>query len=105
MKKILEEADKDHIWYNGSQFISLRRVGEMINKRKSDSDIVEVIKCHKCKYFKTDIFRCDIGLEDVYSGIIVGHNGCSFWAGTMVQVEPNGYCKWGERRDDDEREH
>lgn len=33
----VEEYDSDHIWYNGKQFISLRRVGEMIKEKTADA--------------------------------------------------------------------
>lgn len=32
----VKEHDSDHIWYNGKQFISLRRVGEMIKEKTAD---------------------------------------------------------------------
>ena len=35
MRKILEVYDKDHIWYEGKQYISLKRVGEMIKEAKA----------------------------------------------------------------------
>lgn len=32
----VKEHDSDHIWYNGKQFISLQRVGEMIKEKTAD---------------------------------------------------------------------
>lgn len=43
------------------------------------ADVVEVVRCKDCKYKEGSV--CD------YSA---------------VYVRPNGYCQWGERRDDDE---
>lgn len=48
----------------------------------------EIVRCRDCKHY-TDhewIFLTDV--SDV----------CHFWGGESTKVEPDGFCKWGERR-------
>ena len=36
----LHEVDKDHIWYNGRQYISLQRLNEIENKQSQEMKLL-----------------------------------------------------------------
>ena len=40
----VKEYDSDHIWYKSKQYISLKRVGEMMNEKTADAIPVDYIK-------------------------------------------------------------
>ena len=50
-------------------------------------DLPEIVRCRDCKHFYEEpvgeIGACDLGLEDT---------------GLYSIVEPDGFCKWGERK-------
>lgn len=43
----------------------------------------EIVRCRDCKHFKHG-FACE-------------ENGCTY-CGEPLRTEPDGFCKWGERR-------
>ena len=49
------------------------------------TDVIEVVRCRNCRYFA-----------------IVNQPYDQTWCGVMQDsVKPDGYCYWGERREDD----
>lgn len=61
-------------------------------KNTSIVDVVEVVRCKDCKYYKKNI-SCVGGL----------YNGCSEWLneGNEIEVREDDYCSYGERREDE----
>lgn len=49
----------------------------------------EVVRCRDCKHYSEHEWILVTDVSDV----------CHFF-GNGVKVEPDGFCKWGERRDD-----
>lgn len=49
------------------------------------ADMVVVIRCRDCKHYHSMINGCDWFVNE--------------WYDEYVEVEPDGYCAWGERRD------
>lgn len=47
-----------------------------------------VVRCRDCKYYTDHEWVVATDVEHV----------CHFWHGEPTKVEPNGFCKWGERR-------
>ena len=61
-------------------------------KTQPTADVVEVIRCKECKHYRKNI-SCVGGL----------YNGCSEWLneGNEIEVREDGFCSYGERREDD----
>lgn len=63
----------------------------------SDVDVVEVVRCKDCKYcvteksFGKEYLYCDAFYEHAEGDLI----------GVSLMVEPNHFCSWGERREDE----
>lgn len=68
-------------------------------------DSVQVVRCKDCRYFHENVFGDEIGMGKPYDCLIVGHCCCEFWGrkgdGSMTQTSPEGFCSWGERRNDE----
>jgi len=51
----------------------------------------QIVRCRDCKHYADHEWVIATDVSDV----------CHFWAsGVGVKVEPDGFCKWGERRTD-----
>ena len=54
----------------------------------------------------TPCYKCVNCIENVqaeingYKGVIIAHWACTFFGGSPVAVEPDGFCKWGEPREE-----
>ena len=48
----------------------------------------KIVRCKDCKHYKDHEWVILTDVSDV----------CHFWGGGSVKVEPDGFCKWGERR-------
>ena len=59
------------------------------------ADVVEVVRCKDCKWFNLNKWAKVDGVP-----IIVGHEICDFWGGGCKTKE-DGYCSYGERKDDE----
>ena len=55
------------------------------------ADVVEVVRCKDCKYYKEDVWA-----EVNNVPLIVAHEMCEFW-GDGCKTEENSYCSYGER--------
>lgn len=49
----------------------------------------KVIRCRDCKHYRDHEWIIVTDVSDV----------CHFWDEGGVKVEPDGFCKWGERRE------
>lgn len=60
----------------------------------------EIVRCRDCERFTAnDEFW--IKHPSVPFPIIgATSDSCDFWAGTKCKVTPDGFCKWGKRRED-----
>ena len=54
----------------------------------------EVVRCRDCKHFTPK------GTHKFENGK-VNSDYCEYVRGWLLQITPDGYCKWGERREDD----
>lgn len=48
----------------------------------------EIVRCKDCKQYSKHEWILITDVSDV----------CHFWGGEPTKVEPDGFCKWGERR-------
>lgn len=60
----------------------------------------EIVRCRDCEHFTAND---EFWIE--YPSVpfpIIGatSDSCDFWAGTKCKVTPDGFCKWGKRRED-----
>ena len=74
---ILKQIDDDNIVYNGKQYISYKRVSELLKDR---TDIVT--RCKDCEYS-----------YDSIGGLYCTHGVC-----LDCEVEEGFFCAWAERR-------
>ena len=53
-----------------------------------------IVRCRDCEHFAPN--------EEFWVGptLIGTSDTCDFWAGTKCKVTPDGFCAWGERRED-----
>lgn len=51
----------------------------------------EVVRCRDCKHYSEHEWIIATDVSDV----------CHFWHGEPTKVEPDGFCKWGERKEVD----
>lgn len=49
----------------------------------------EIVRCRDCKHYSDHEWVIATDVSDV----------CHFWGGGPVKVEPDGFCKWGERKE------
>ena len=55
----------------------------------------EIVRCRDCKHFtQKGTHKFDNGKTNA--------DYCKFIRGWMLQITPDGFCAWGERRDADE---
>ena len=54
------------------------------------SQLERIVHCRDCKYYTDHEWVIITDVSDV----------CHFWGDGPVKVEPDGFCKWGERRED-----
>ena len=52
----------------------------------------EIVRCRDCAFFVADVSTVDVN-----GNVIATGNICDF---TELWANPNGFCAWGERRDD-----
>lgn len=52
----------------------------------------EIVRCRDCKHFTPK------GTHKFENGK-VNADYCTYVRGWMLQITPDGFCKWGERRD------
>lgn len=85
------DADKANVeeiscYYGSNCYIE--DVQEWLNELPT-ADVVEVVRCEKCKYSRVSAWK---------------HWCCNektpFYRGFHAQVEPDGFCSYGERRTD-----
>ena len=48
-----------------------------------------IVRCKDCRHYTDHEWVIATDVDDV----------CHFWHGEPTKVEPDGFCKWGERRD------
>ena len=49
----------------------------------------EIVRCRDCKYYSKHKFIMVTDIDDV----------CMFWHGEPTKVKSDGFCAWGERRE------
>lgn len=60
----------------------------------------EIVRCRDCEHFTAnDEFWIE---HPSFPFPIIGatSDSCDFWAGTKCKVTPDGFCKWGKRKED-----
>ena len=60
----------------------------------------EIVRCRDCEHFTAND---EFWLEPTSVPFpIIGatSDSCDFWAGTKCKVTPDGFCKWGKRKED-----
>lgn len=50
-----------------------------------------IVRCRDCKHYSEYEWIIATDVSDV----------CHFWHGEPTKVEPDGFCKWGESREED----
>ena len=79
-------TDSEEVYTNGSKLVSLFRVHQMVKHYFAEPlSRPSVVRCRDCKHFMDKTNECN--LQDDWNEF--------HW----LDVEPNGYCKWGERRE------
>lgn len=53
-------------------------------------DAVEVVRCRDCEHYREHEWIIVTDVSDV----------CHFWHGEPTKVAPDGFCAWGERKDE-----
>ena len=78
-----------------------KTIANIISHTKTVKDAVVIVRCKDCKYFHENVFGGEIGIGAPYDNLIVGHCGCSRFAGDnyMIYMDPDGFCSLGERRE------
>lgn len=61
--------------------------GVNLIKDASGNEFVKVVRCRDCNEY--------IQLQ--------GYATCGYFGGDYAEIEPDGFCAWGEREDGDER--
>lgn len=61
------------------------------------ADVVEVVRCKDCKHYEEQYKKYGIGFGDCH----LDRFSCE---DDGALAEDDGFCKWGERRDDERRE-
>ena len=64
-------------------------------ERMLDCPLIDIVQCKDCKWFKLDVWGELNGIP-----VIVAHEMCKFW-GNGCKTNPNAFCSYGERRDDE----
>ena len=59
-----------------------------------------IIRCKDCKHFTANEEFWIGPPEAPFPMIGTTGDSCDFWAGTKCKVEPDGFCKWAELRED-----
>lgn len=57
----------------------------------------EIVRCRDCKHFTpNDEFWVQV---DGIPLLMATADSCDFWANTKCKVEPDGFCRWAERKE------
>ena len=89
----VSEYDKDHIWYKGRQYISLRRFLEVKAEAEQEP---KTGHCKDCKYFEYDKW---LYINEM--PVIVAHEVCNRLIGGLKTKE-DGFCFMFEKKEDKE---
>ena len=72
--------------------VDVKMVGSFVAYMLESLPTIDIVYCEDCKYFRTGILK-------------VGgtYNGCGVWIddGNEIEVEPNQFCSYGERIDNE----
>ena len=61
------------------------------------TDREEIIRCKDCRHFTpNDEFWVQV---EGISILMATADSCDFWANTKCKVEPDGFCRWAERKE------
>lgn len=71
--------------------VDFESIGRAIGEALEKDDIVEVVRCENCKWYEPDIMSS-------LTGVCCNPGWTDGWVG--YEVEPDGYCYRGERRED-----
>lgn len=78
-----------------------------MSMKQTMCEFVHGMKCDEVCKFLGEIVRCRDCRHFTPKGTHKFENGktnadfCEYVRGWMLQITPDGYCKWGERREDD----
>ena len=61
-----------------------KAIAKVMHERKHE----RIVRCRDCKHYREHEWIIATDVSDV----------CHFWGDGPVKVEPDGFCKWGERR-------
>ena len=89
-----EELEDELYEHEFSNWCDKDEVSELIDNMPT-ADVVKVVRCKDCKWFNLNKWAKVDGVP-----IIVGHEICDFWGGGCKTKE-DGYCSYGERKDDE----
>lgn len=79
----IEEYDTLEDGYHNPKWCAMQEARRSIEKQPT-VDVVEVVRCKNCKYFKTMFCKMDIWNKDI----------------TLYRVDENDFCSYGERKDE-----
>ena len=94
--KFCDGCDLVKYWVNGSFYCMAD--GKELNIEadiRKDCPLIEIVHCKDCKWFELDVWGELNGIP-----VIVAHEMCKFW-GNGCKTNPNAFCSYGERRDDE----
>ena len=68
------------------------RVSAMPMSDKERDALAGIVRCRDCKHYADHEWVLITDVSDV----------CHFWHGEPTKVAPDGYCAWGERKEEHE---
>lgn len=91
--KTYEFRDKEELYTNGAMLIPSFRVEQMVKHYFAEPmSRPNIVRCKDCKHFTPR------GTHKFENGK-VNEDYCDYVRGWMLQITPDGFCAWGERRD------
>lgn len=79
----IEEYDTLEDGYHNPKWCAMQEARRSIEKQPT-VDVVKVVRCKNCKYFKTMFCKMDIWHKDI----------------TLYRADENDFCSYGERKDE-----
>ena len=93
-----DRLKKHFAWWEGeAKAKEFKEIFDEIIDAQPTADVVDVVRCKECKHYD------EIGMDWGECHLDRWGNGHAYYAPPTVDEE--GFCKWGERRDDDDEIH
>lgn len=71
---------------------NIQTIEDLWKKRIELPKLTEIVRCRDCKHFTPQ------GTHKFENGK-VNVDSCEYVRGWMLQITPDGFCAWGERRE------